>query len=119
MMPGKPLQAPAATVERLIYEVAVKAATSSLVQTLPFLSLPLVNPLFVGGMEAIAAAIYAELSRIVEFNVTEFETQEQQNQFEKAVTDLHKALSLRDKDAVQKATADFKATLRNLVRFTR
>lgn len=116
-MPGKPSQTLESTVQELVYAVAVDAATASAIEALPFLALPIINPIFRALVGAFVSHLYEQLSKFVAFKTLAFETAAEEHRYEKAFNDLSLAHQSKDASSIAQSSSDFKVALSTLLRF--
>jgi len=104
-------------VKKLVYEVIVKAAITRLVAAIPFLNLPIVNPLTVYFLGRFAEHLYDVISLYITFQVIDFQTAHQKIEYERAVSELLKAQQSQNKEEQDRAKAEFKKRLGDLIHF--
>jgi hypothetical protein len=105
-------------VKSLIFDVVLGAAVNSITAAVPFLSLPVIKPLFVFVVTKIAGAIYNELERYVSFTLIDIRTNEEKRQYLAAVGELkvvHESPTATPEE-IELAKQKFKNTLRDLIR---
>lgn len=108
-------------VKTLIYDVVMQAVAAGLIYEAPWLKLPFINYLFNFVMQGLADRLYQQLDRIVEFQVIAIEATHQNNEYVAAASalkdELTKPKEIQNAEALEKAKAEFKRRLADLIRF--
>ncbi len=106
-------------VKALIYDVVLKGVAAAAVAEAPWLSLPVINQVFMFTLNRMADKIYRELDRTVAFQVIEVETDRQSDAYKKAVdalrAEITKPEEMQDAEAVARAKEEFKKRLATLI----
>lgn len=99
-------------IEGILFDLIVKAIIAKAVAKLPFLALPILNPIFSFVVTKIASELFKELSKRISFEIIHFKTQAERKAYEQALVALRNA---PDEDKDQKLS-DVRASLRELIR---
>ncbi len=95
--------------EKIIFEVILEAVINSITASLPFLKLPVLNPLFNFVMRQIGEKIFSELMKNATIVFIGYQTDQQIKAYDKA------AQWLRDHPDEKTAQENFRNTLRELI----
>jgi hypothetical protein len=99
-----------------VFDVALKAVITRIVAAVPFLGFPVINPVFVYIITKLAGVIYEEISRVVAFSIIDHTVDQERQKYDDAVNQLKDAVKTGDQNDIEKAKAEFKERLKNLVR---
>ena len=121
-MPRSPIEnakadAVNALIQRLIFDVAVKAAKASAVQQAPWLGFPVFSQLCDFFLNFFGEYIYSALSQGATFTIINSQTTAATIAYHEAVNEVEAAHENGDPDAISKAKENFKQTLGRLIRW--
>lgn len=102
-------------IHNLLFDVVLKAVMARLVQAIPFLGFPIINPLVGFLLGKLVGIFYEELSRFVSFKLIDFKTEKQKNEYNESVEVLKKAVESQDEESIKRAKEEMRAKLRDLV----
>lgn len=113
------------TIRKLLFEVALKAVIARAIAAAPFLGFAIINPVFVFLAEKLMTAVYEELSTVVNFAIVDIKVEGERRAYDEAVQRLRDILTVPPihwdteearNAAIEKAKAEFRARLRDLIR---
>lgn len=111
------LQTADSIIKFIIFDVVVNAAVAAAQAEVPFLALPIVRNLFSFLVGKVAGLIYTELETNVSFAIIDHQTQAEAAEYEKSKAALYAAHLKGEQDAIEKAKADFRASLGKLIHY--
>jgi hypothetical protein len=105
-------------IKGLILDVALKAAISRAVAAIPFLALPIINPIFAYLMGVAAKYLYTEMERVVAFKIIDHKTEAEQKEYDAAAERLKNELQKPEQDrlAIDAAKEEMRKKLALLIR---
>ncbi len=101
-------------VKTLIFEVVVKEVLKKIFVAAPFLTWPILNPLFIYGFNWVAGKIYDEMAMVVAFQVIALKTDEQVRKYDNAVREIQAAQAKGELD--EKTREEYRRRLADLIR---
>lgn len=104
-------------IQGLIYDVGVQAVIAYATANFPFLALPIVKQLFEWGIGKLAGALSIKMQNKVAFTIIGFTTDLEKSQYEDQVAALMIATHGGNSGDIDKATAEFRVALGNLIHF--
>lgn len=107
-------------VKKLIFDVILKAAVKKIIAAFPVFGFPVINPIFLYFLNKLANHIYSELAEKVGFYLIDLKTEEEKQEYEKAVVVLQKIhnTGTATKEEVERAKENFRKTLGDLIRLS-
>ena len=118
---GEPITNPAIKVaddiQSILYDVVLVGVEAAAKAEVPFLALPVISQVFDFFVGQIGSLIYKQLELYVAFEIIDLQVAHEASNYKNAVDDLHKAHESGDTDAINKARANFKSTLGNLIHY--
>lgn len=111
-------------IHSVVFDVALKAAFTRIISLVPFLGFPVISPVFIFVTTKLASILYEEIALLVQFKLIDFQTESHNNHYQEAVKQLQTQLNFpkehwpteKDREVeVEKAKAEFKRTLHDLV----
>lgn len=108
---------PEEILKSLIREFLVKRAITKLVAALPFLGLPVLNPLTAYLVGKLFEVIYDEVAMIVALTKIEIDVSHDRDAYVKATEELKKQLESQDEESIRIAKEEFKRRLGDLIKF--
>lgn len=103
-------------VKALICDVALNVVDAEAVAAAPWLGLPVIHPVFRFCLGRFANKIFVVLSRSIDFKIIEVQVQGEKSEYQEALANYKQANQSGDKDAFDKAEADLKRKLADLIR---
>jgi hypothetical protein len=112
-------------IQDALLDVALPAALRAAVAAVPFLGMPIINPVFIFLATTLAKLIYKELALQLSFTIIDIETQKELKEYTDAKDKFKDVLSSPVQNypsegernaALQKARDEFKAKTRDLIR---
>jgi hypothetical protein len=101
-------------VKKLIFEVVVREVLKKIFLAAPFLTWPIVNPLFIWGFTWAAGKIYDEMALVVSFQVIALKTDEQVRKYDAVVKEI---VASQEKDVLdEKTREEYRRRLADLIR---
>ena len=100
----------------LIFDAILKLVFDELVRLVPFLGWPGISTIVYLVLSKIGGLIYDQLSRFIDFELVDFQVDEQNTKYKEALAELKKAQEAGDAAAMEKAKSDFSARLHDLIR---
>lgn len=95
-------------IQAIICDVAIKGVEADAVAMLPFLGLPIINPLFRMYLNSVGQRFAKTLVTFANIEIVKFETEQQKEAYEKAISDLHAAPhDEKKRQAVRDALSSF------------
>lgn len=104
-------------IKKLIFEVVVREVLKKILQAAPFLSWPIVNPLFIWGFTWAAGKIYDEMALVISFQLIALKTDEQVRKYEAVVKEIQAAQGQEELD--EKTREEYRKKLADLIRIPR
>lgn len=101
-------------VKKLIFEVVVREVLKKILLAAPFLSLPIVNPLFIWGFNWVAGKIYDEMALVAAFTLVALKTDDQVRKYDAVVKEVIAAQEEEDLD--EKSLEEYRKRLADLIR---
>jgi len=100
-------------VKKLIFEVVVREVLKKIFLAAPFLTWPIVNPLFIWGFTWAAGKIYDEMALVVSFQVIALKTDEQVRKYDAVVKEI---VASQEKDVLdEKTREEYRRRLADLI----
>lgn len=116
-----PTNSAAQTVDEIIqlaiFDVALKAAEAAIIADLPFLGLPIIDPIFLFFMEQIGGVLYKQIALGTTFIVIDIQVGLEKSAYTQAEAALRAAHLTGNQDAIQNATASFKSAFQKLFHY--
>jgi len=101
-------------VKKLIFEVVVREVLKKIFLAAPFLTWPIVNPLFIWGFTWAAGKIYDEMALVVSFQVIALKIDEQVRKYDAVVKEI---VASQEKDVLdEKTREEYRRRLADLIR---
>lgn len=102
--------------KKIIFDLVVKKAIAKVILAVPFLGLPVVNPVFVYVAQKLFTALYNEIEFEGELLMIGIKTDFQDKKYKEATTALGQAIKQGKTDEeLQKAHDEFKKRLHDLI----
>lgn len=104
-------------IHSILFDVVLKAVLARIIASVPFLALPIINPIFALILDKVASLFYDEMSKFIEFKVIDLQVGEQKNNYDAAVNNLKEVLSKPEQspEEIQKAKDELKKRLHDLI----
>lgn len=87
-----------------------------MIQTLPFLALPVINPIFVFITKKILGRFTEILERVTDFKLIDLDRDDILNLYNDSAKELSEVIKNGNKNEIKGAKEDFKNRFRNLIR---
>jgi hypothetical protein len=104
-------------IEDIIFDVALSALKTFAVTELPWLGLPLINPLFNLLVNWIGGYFYTFLSQIADLEVVTIQTTIEATNYTQAIAALQAAYTSGDPTSIATSTTSVKSALAALIHF--
>lgn len=101
--------------KEIIYKMVLEAVIKKIIASAPFLSTPIINPIFLFIIRKIFDRVYSEMSLHGAFIMIDLKTEAEKNRYQKAVENLKNAM--QKQGSADEEKEKFKETLRDLIRF--
>ena len=103
-------------VKELVFNILVKRAITKVVVSLPFLGLPVVNPVFLYIAEKLYSVLYEELKEENQLMMMGIKTAAQEREYQAAVNEFKVVIKNGGNDEqIAKARDEFKNTLHKFI----
>jgi hypothetical protein len=106
-------------IKNILIEVALKVAIAQIIIAVPFLGFPIINPVFIFIAEKLVLRVFAELARVVNFEIIDIRIESERKNYEEAVSKLRTVLTTPEvpNDQIEKAKEEFRNRLHDLIHF--
>lgn len=106
--------------KKLLHEVVIKAVIEKIITAIPFFGLPIINPIFVFIVTQIAEKLYDQIVLVGGNIIIDLREDAKQREYEEATNILRfKLKENQDAEAIEKAKAEYKKKLGDLIRMDR
>lgn len=102
----------------LLFNVALKAALQAIETNLPWLRLPIINPIFEFLAKQFVGLIWGQLSQVVTFDIVDIRIVAEKMAYTNAVASLKAAFVKGDESGITQAKIDFEKRLADLIHFS-
>lgn len=104
-------------IQGIIYDLGVNATVLYITTQVPFLKAPFFNAATKWVVTQVADILYKYLEQFVAFQIIDFQTDKQADEYLQAINKLLEAEAKGDAIESEKAIAEIRVTLKRLVRF--
>jgi uncharacterized membrane protein required for colicin V production len=102
-------------IHSILFDVVLRATIMRIVAMIPFLGLPIINPVFAFIVGKFAGILFVEMQKAVAFKVIDLQIGAQKDAYNEAVVELKAAIEEKNAEEVEKAKAEFKKRLQDLI----
>lgn len=99
----------------IVKDIILKLIIEKIIQALPWLGAPVINPVFVWLFTKIFNVVYDELEVYYDFIKIDIKTEHEQKKYDQATEVLKTAIESQDQQEIENAKELYKKYLKNLV----